>query len=86
MYYEGKSIKQIAKARNLTETTIESHFIKLYETKVISSLEAFIPKTQLKKIINAMPKDFKELTLSELMEKTNKKFSYFELKAVRIME
>lgn len=80
MFKAGLSIKEIAKERNLTTGTIESHLASFIPSGEVDILE-LIEIKRYKKIINEIESTkFKSLT--ELKEKVDKSFSFMELRMV----
>ncbi|WP_298878956.1 helix-turn-helix domain-containing protein [uncultured Polaribacter sp.] len=80
LFKSGLSIKEIAKERNLTTGTIESHLASYIPNGDVDILE-LIPLKKYKKLINQIEEvEFKNLT--ELKEKVDKSFTYMELRMV----
>jgi len=80
LFTSGMSIKEIAKARKLTENTIQSHLISFIPSGDVDVLE-LIPLKRYKKIRDAIEGvEFKSLT--DLKEKVDSDFTYMELKMV----
>ena len=80
LFRSGLSIKEIAKERNLTNGTVESHLASYIPTGDIDVLE-LIPIKKYKELHKAIEETaFKNLT--ELKEKVSKKFTFMELRMV----
>lgn len=80
LFKKGLSVKEIAKERNLTINTVESHLSSYIPSGEIDVLE-LIPLKKYKKMVKAIEEvEFKNLT--ELKEKVDKSYSYIELRMV----
>ncbi len=85
----GNSIREIAQARGLVETTISSHIFDLYFQKKIgrSHIEPLV-STTLKKALPTIHAVFKELGLERLtpiFEKLERAYSYDDLRFARML-
>lgn len=80
LFKDGFSIKEIAAKRGLTINTIESHLASFITSGDIDVLE-IIPLKRYKKIVNSV-ENIKFKSLTDLKEKTNKDYTYMELKMV----
>jgi ribonuclease D len=80
LFKSGLSIKEIAKERSLTITTIEGH-LSSFITSGESDILELIELKRYKKIIKAIEEtEFKDLT--ELKEKVDKNITFMELRMV----
>ncbi len=80
LFKQGKTIDEIAKERELAKTTIESHLASFIPTNEINITD-LISKEKLDLLKELIPKTKYE-SLSELKQKLNDKYSYFELRLV----
>ncbi|MCV9929672.1 helix-turn-helix domain-containing protein [Flavobacterium sp. LS1R49] len=78
LWQEKISIKEIANIRKLTPQTIESHLVKLIQTKVISVTDV-LPAEKIAALTEAF-KFYQEESLNGLKEKHGEKFSWDELR------
>lgn len=81
---EKFSVSEIAKARGMTEGTIISHLEKLKEKDPAIDLNAYKPKEKDFKIITDAFKKTKETKLSPVFLALDGKYSYEELRLVRL--
>ena len=80
MFRAGMSVKEIAKERNYTTSTIESHLASYIPSGEVDILELISIK-KYKEILKAIEKaEFKNLT--ELKEQVDDSFTYAELRLV----
>ncbi|MFN8294029.1 MAG: helix-turn-helix domain-containing protein [Chitinophagales bacterium] len=81
MYQEGKSLETIAHERNLSKSTIESHFVKLIQQGDVPILKIMTYErwSEIKNSIEEYPK----LSLTELKSLFEEQFSFGELKMVK---
>ncbi len=80
-FREGKSIEQVAKERNLVISTIESHFAKAITQNLIQ-IDEIMPIDEAKKIAEYFPKEFNEVRLTSIKEKTPEDITYGKLRMV----
>jgi len=89
LWEEKKGIKQIAEIRGLSETTVFGHIEKLVEKKKIKREDLIrLASTELKRAMPKIQKAFKDLKtdkLTPVFEHFNGKYSYDDLKLVRMM-
>ena len=78
LWKESQSIKEIAKKRKLTETTIYGHLAKLIQSEKITIEEILSPEKL--KQLEVLFKYFKGESLAELKETVGDKFSWEDLK------
>jgi len=81
---EGKSVKEIAKEREMTIGTIISHLEKLKEAPYNTDLSKFKPKTADMKKIKEAFKGSKEMKLAPAYRKLKGKYTYEELRLARL--
>ena len=89
LWKEGKSIKEIAKARKLKERTIFDHIEHLYERKEIERGEIMkLVNPKLKKSLGQINKIFEKIgkeKLTPVFEKLDGEFSYDDLRVARML-
>jgi hypothetical protein len=78
LFQQGKSIAEIAKERELAETTIESH-LSTYVVQGKIGVERFIDKSKTETIIKAAEK-LETVNLSPIKEELKHEFSYSEIR------
>jgi len=78
LFQQGKSIAEIAKERELVETTIESH-LSTYVAQGKIGVERFIDKSKIETIVKAAEK-LETVNLSPIKEELKHKFSYSEIR------
>lgn len=81
-FREGKSIKEIAEARAMTLSTIESHLMKYLELGEIHITE-LVKDKKLELITNLMESE-PELTTTEIVQRLESTVSFAEVRMVRI--
>ncbi len=81
MFKEGKTVKEIAKERNLAIGTIESHLVKFIPTGDIQ-IEDLVELEKIEVIKDAIFEMNPENGLSPIKEYLGEEFSYGEIKAV----
>lgn len=81
MFKSGMKPEDIAKERGYVLSTIEGHLAKAVETARLD-IDAFMPKTEVDEIMNAMQELPESFVSKELYDKLNGKFGYGKLKAV----
>ncbi len=81
LWQQKNSIAEIAKARKLTETTIQSHFAKLIEDGKVDITDV-LPKDKIE-ALSAAFRDFDGEALGALKEKYGDQFSWGELRLYR---
>lgn len=91
LFESGLSVKEIAKVRNLTESTIFGHIVKIKEEDPkfnISSLRDSIPKAKFQKIYGAFQKvgttDGGKRPLAPVIDILGPRFTFDELRLVRL--
>ncbi|MEQ1923891.1 MAG: helix-turn-helix domain-containing protein, partial [Pyrinomonadaceae bacterium] len=82
LYRDGRSIKEIAKERGLSPTTIENHLIRFISTGEIS-LEQFVSLDKVETIQQAIIKFQPSDALSPVKEFLGDDYSYAEIRAVK---
>jgi len=80
-FREGKTIEEIAKERNLVISTIESHFAQAIKENLIQ-IDEVMQIDQAKKIAEYFPKEFNEVRLTSIKEKTPEDITYGKLRMV----
>jgi len=81
LWLQNNSVKEIAAARKLTQTTINTHLGKLLETKTIT-LSQILPQDKIEELEMAF-KGYTEETLNGLKEQYGNKFTWDDLKLFR---
>ncbi len=84
MLKSGMSIEEIADERNLSVDTIIGHIEKLVELKEKVELKHVLPKKKDKDIIVKAFKDLKTTKLTPVFEKLKGKYTYHEIRLVRV--
>lgn len=79
LYKKGKAIKEIAKDRNLIESTIESHLAQYVENGMIK-IEDLVSANKVKKILEVLESE--AVGLREIKLKLPKNFTFGEIKLV----
>lgn len=85
LYKNGLTINQIAKQKDVKESTIFSHIEQLIKNNKIDKedVEKFVSKEKIKKIKNVLEKHGVESALKPIKEELGDDFSYDEIKLVR---
>lgn len=83
LYQQGMKIPEIAKVRNLKESTIESHIVKLCTDKKLDLFE-FITKSRVVQMLPYFDTDEKDISLAKIKKEASFEVNYFELRLVRI--
>jgi uncharacterized protein YpbB len=78
LWLEKNSIQDIANIRKLTVQTVESHLVKLVQSKMIS-VEDVLPQDKIEELAEVF-KHYKEETLAPLKEQLGEKYSWDELR------
>ena len=81
LYFEGKTIKEIAKERDLAETTVEGHLFEGYQNGLSINIDDFIDEENEKLILEAI-KQATTGKLKEVKEAVPENISYTEIRAV----
>lgn len=81
LFHEGKSIEEIAKERNLTISTIESHIAQAIKQNLIS-IDEVMSKDEAKKISEYFPQELNEVRLAPIKEKAPEDVTYGKLRMV----
>ena len=79
LYQQGKSIKEIAKLRDVTVQTVENHLLKCGQENLLD-LNDFIPQQFLAQLAEAASK-YADQGLKAIKEHLQEEISYFEIKA-----
>lgn len=79
-YNQGMPVGQIAKTRDLTESTIYGHLADLYEQGYAIDISKFIPKSDLKKILTSLQEKGEPKQLKTLYNRFDGAFAYHTLK------
>lgn len=82
MFQAGKSIEEIAKERNLSTSTIETHILQFVPSGEVA-LDKFVQEADQKRIIKYLENHASDTTLKEIFEAFDNEFSYMQIKAVR---
>ena len=81
MFQEGFSVAEIAKLREMTRSTIETHLVRFIPSGEIA-LEDLVPQSKIEPIKQAIVK-FNDLgALSPIKESLGEDYSYGEIRAV----
>ena len=81
LYFEGKTIKEIAEERSLAETTVEGHLFEGYQNGLSINIDDFIDEENEKLILEAI-KQATTGKLKEVKEAVPENISYTEIRAV----
>ncbi|MFW5982095.1 MAG: DNA helicase RecQ [Halanaerobiaceae bacterium] len=81
LFKSGKSIKEIAEERDLTERTIENHIVKAYEEELDIDLDFLIPDDFEEEIVKIINKNGSE-RLKPIKESLPEEVTYTAIKAV----
>ena len=81
LFSEGNNIEEIAKERNLSVSTIYTHFYKLISNNFLSSSDA-VPDEKIKQISEVYTQFKNEPKLKELKELLPEEISYEEIRCV----
>jgi hypothetical protein len=81
LFKSGKSLKEIASERNLAYSTIEVHISQAVEEQLIP-LNDWIPLVDQQKIEEAASNLNKPFGLKDLIEATEQKFSYTQIRTI----
>ena len=81
LFSEGNNIEEIAKERNLSVSTIYTHFYKLISNNFLSSSDV-VPDEKIKQISEAYNQFKNEPRLKELKELLPEEISYEEIRCV----
>ncbi len=81
LYFEGKTIKEIAEERSLAMTTVEGHLFEGYQSGLKINIDDFIDKENEKLILEAIKKATTG-KLKEVKEALPENISYTEIRAV----
>lgn len=81
LYFEGKTIKEIAEERSLAETTVEGHLFEGYQNGLSINIDDFIDEENEKLILEAI-KSATTGKLKEVKEAVPENISYTEIRAV----
>lgn len=68
MLKEGKSVDEIAKARNINPVTVYSHIAYLYEKGENIDLKKYITKEEVKRVIDTLPKMKEPYQIADLQD------------------
>ena len=82
-FRQGKSIEEIAEARNLTIGTIESHLAKAIRQDIIR-IEEIMPIEEVKVIAEYFPKNPDNIRLAIIKEKAPFNITFGKLKMVLV--
>ena len=81
LYFEGKTIKEIAEERSLAMTTVEGHLFEGYQSGLKINIDDFIDKENEKLILQAI-KSATSGKLKEVKESLPENITYLEIRAV----
>ncbi len=79
---EGRSIKEIADLRSISETTVQSHIAHLFSINKLTDVEQFVSKENLKRIKGYLSNNPKPEGLKPVFEALNGEVSYGEIRIV----
>jgi ATP-dependent DNA helicase RecQ len=82
LFNEDKSISEIAKNRNLSNSTIENHLCTLVCNGYIP-LETFVPKDHYKNIVSILENMSEEIRLKPIKEQLGDGYSWFEIRCTK---
>ncbi len=77
---KGWTIDKIAAKRGLAETTIYSHIAHLYEKGDVKTIEPFITKQELEKVLFAIANFAEDTPLKEIYEYLEEKIDYYKIR------
>ena len=79
---EGRSIKEIADLRSISETTVQSHIAHLFSINKLTDVEQFVSKENLKRVRSYLSNNPKPEALKPIFESLNGEVSYGEIRIV----